>query len=126
MGTLVVCLAGMIAGRMMRRFMKQRLYSRFDDLLMGVLGALLGESLAIMGGVTVFGGQLFAGGVGAVLLLSLTGLWIEPAQGRRGRLQGYRRAPAAQPTAKKASVSRLRIAWPTRGKRVHIPGKIAA
>ncbi len=127
MGTLVVCLTGMMAGRMMRRVMKHRSYSRFDDLLMWILGALLGESLAIMGGVTAYGGQVISAGVGAVLLLCLTGLIADRPQTVEKRL------PLAIPAEdnselrpNKMTVEHRRLQRPMRHARFQIPPKIAA
>jgi uncharacterized membrane protein YeaQ/YmgE (transglycosylase-associated protein family) len=75
-------LIGFAASKLSQRFLKNRCYSRFDDFLLGALGALLGSACAEEFGLTGYGISLFVAVAGAGFLLLLTGM---VAQDNRAR-----------------------------------------
>lgn len=112
METLLICGIGALAGRMVRQVMPQRCYSSFDDFLWGVLGALFGEALMDLAGLSDTLAVPFAALLGAIMVLWATGIFVDkdgvPTVVRPARIFSERRIRprvSRRPLAREQSAS---------------------
>lgn len=84
-------LIGFAASNLARRFMKNRCYSRIDDFLWGVLGAMLGDSLADIFALSALGigANVLMAASCAMLVLLATGTYSETQGAIQLRFQMY-------------------------------------
>lgn len=70
---LIILLVGLVAGFMASHVMSGRGYGLLGDLVVGILGTLLGDFLAAKIGIAVSGlaGQILVAFVGALILLAV-------------------------------------------------------